>query len=96
MGKPLPQKANETADLALRNDLGYSSTLFRATGGSGDFSHKEEGWAADIPKAGAIALGRKYRQLAIWWIAYDDLILIDCATCGEQRLGSFRQRLRIP
>ncbi len=94
MNERLPQEANETAGRALLADLEHSTaTLFQATGASRDGSHKEPGWAADIPKTRAIALGRKYRQLAIWWIEGDDLILIDCATCDEQRLGSFRQRL---
>ncbi len=86
--------ANEAADLALRNDLADSGrVVFRASGFSPDFLHGEPGWGADIPKADAIVLGRKYRQRAIWWIAGSDLILLDCETSDEQRVASFPRRL---
>ncbi len=42
-----------------------------------------------ISKVEAIALNRRYRQLAVWRIEDDALILIECATGQEIRLARF-------
>jgi hypothetical protein len=41
----------------------------------------------------AIALGRRHRQLAVWRIKDDALILIDCATAKEERIARFSERI---
>jgi hypothetical protein len=66
---------------------------FRATGCSPDLSHREPGWAVVISKVEAIALGRRHRQLAVWRIKDDALILIDCATAKEERIARFSERI---
>ncbi|PAW69482.1 MAG: hypothetical protein B9S38_09755 [Verrucomicrobiia bacterium Tous-C4TDCM] len=85
---------NETADRILKlelDDLGLAP--FRATGCSPDLSHREPGWAVVLSKVEAIALGRRYRQLAVWRIEDDALILIDCATAKEERIARFSERI---
>jgi hypothetical protein len=88
------QALNELADHALRRELEeLGLALFRATGCSPDLSHREPGWAVVISKVEAIALGRRHRQLAVWRIKDDALILIDCATAKEERIARFSERI---
>jgi hypothetical protein len=67
---------------------------FRATGCAPDLSHLEPGWAITMDAEEALALGREFRQLAVWWISGDDLFLVDCADGGHELVGSFRGRVR--
>lgn len=95
MGRVAPLSENLAADASLHEELRRSTrTLFRATGGSPDFSHSEPGWAAGIPLEVAVRLGRRFSQLAVWWIVRDTLHLVDCATGACESIGPFRPRLR--
>ncbi len=85
---------NETADRVLKHELdNLGLAPFRATGCSPDLSHREPGWAVVISKVEAIALGRRHRQLGVWLIRGDELILIDCATGEETDAGRFSERI---
>ena len=85
---------NQMADEELlREFVELGLPPFRATGCSPDLSHREPGWAAAIAKVEAIALGCRHRQLAIWWIRNDELILVDCATGEETRVARFAERI---
>lgn len=94
MGRSAPIVENESADRALHTCLGeMTGTLFRATGGSPDFTHAEPGWAAAISRDEAIRIGRLYRQLAVWWIEGDDLHLVDSGSGASEPVGPFRARI---
>lgn len=93
-GMTIDATANRKADEVLHRELEeLGLSPFRATGCSPDLSHREPGWAVVISKVEAIALGRRHRQLAVWWIRDDELILVDCATGGETRVARFSERI---
>lgn len=86
--------ANDIADAVLHHELEeLGLDPFRVTGCSPDLSHREPGWAAVLSKVEAIALGCRHRQLAVWWIRDDELILVDCSTGGETRVARFSERI---
>src|SRR5690606_4067445 len=94
MGRPAPLADNEAADRALHSDLrNMTGSLFRATGGSPDFTHAEPGWAAEISREEAIDIGRRFRQLAVWSIEDDNLQLVDCNSGASELVGPFRAKI---
>lgn len=93
-GVTIDDAANEIADHVLRRELlDLGLPHFRVTGCSPDLTHREPGWAVAISKVEAIGLGRRHRQLAVWRIKDDELILIDCATAKEERIARFSERI---
>jgi hypothetical protein len=85
---------NRNEDEALRRNLELRDlSYFRATGCSPDLSHREPGWAVEMPKADAITLGKRFGQRAIWWVAGDELLLVNCDTAEEADVGSFSLRI---
>jgi hypothetical protein len=93
-GITVSSEINEIADAALHRELEeLGLTPFRVTGCSPDLSHREPGWAAVLSKLEAIALGRRHRQLGIWQVVDDELILVDCATGEESRVATFSERI---
>ena len=92
-----PASENELRDRELESLLAHRELPhFRATGCAPDMSHQEPGWAITMASGEALALGREFRQLAIWWITGDDLFLVDCADGTHERIGSFREQIRTP
>lgn len=80
-GVVAPPAANLRADAQLEAELmaaGYR--LHRITGGSSDGAHQEPGWAVPIGIAEAVGYGRKYRQLAVFYVNSGRLSLVDCET----------------
>lgn len=93
-GVTADEAANRRADDVLHRELvELGLAPIRVTGCSPDLSHREPGWAVVISKVEAIALGRRHRQLAVWWIQDEELILVDCATGEENRVASFSERI---
>lgn len=93
-GITVSSEINEIADAVLHRELEkLGLTPFRVTGCSPDLSHREPGWAAVLSKLEAIALGRRHRQLGIWQVVDDELILVDCATGEESRVATFSERI---
>lgn len=93
MDRDVSMEENQREDEALRQSLELQALpFFRVTGCSPDLSHREPGWAVEIPKSDAIVLGRRFGQRAIWWIEGDDLTLVSCIDGGEQEIGSFQVR----
>lgn len=85
---------NHREDEALRRNLELlDRPYFRVTGCSPDLSHREPGWAVEMLKADAIALGRRFGQRAIWWVAGDELFLVNCDTAEETDVGNFVVRI---
>jgi hypothetical protein len=94
MDRKLSDEENQREDEALRRDLRLRNlSYFRATGCSPDLSHREPGWAVEMPKADAIALGKRFGQRAIWWVAGDELLLVNCDTAEETDVGNFSLRI---
>lgn len=79
---------NRAADEALESELraaGYR--LHRITGGSADGAHLEPGWGVPIGLPGAVEHGRRYRQLAVFYVQGGALKLVDCADGASEDLG---------
>jgi len=94
MDRPTTAAENLREDEALRRTLELKALpYFRATGCSPDRSHREPGWGVEMPKADAIALGRRFGQRAIWWIENGYLSLIHCADEEELPIGKFDLRI---
>lgn len=88
-------KMNRAADHRLRRLLERRcSHHFPAIGESPDGSHAEDGWAVVVSLSDALAIGRRYKQRAIWWIEDDQLHLISCSTNQMEALGPFSERIR--
>ena len=87
-GLPTTMELNRAADEALEAELraaGYR--LHRITGGSADGVHLEPGWGVPIGLPGAVEYGRRYRQLAVFYIQGGGLKLVDCADGASEDLG---------
>ncbi|MGD9744895.1 MAG: DUF3293 domain-containing protein [Verrucomicrobiales bacterium] len=81
-GSIAPEFANEAADQALAARIDASGwQKFRVIGGSEDFSHAEPGWGvvASGGLAALLVLGREFHQVAIYWVAEDQIFLCDCS-----------------
>ena len=87
-GLPTAAELNRAADEALESELraaGYR--LHRITGGSADGAHLEPGWGVPIGLPGAVEHGRRYRQLAVFYVQGGALKLVDCADGASEDLG---------
>jgi hypothetical protein len=87
-GRSATSADNLAADAALQAELrGAGFQLHRITGGSADGAHLEPGWGVPIGLSGALEYGRKYRQLAVFYVRNGALILVDCADGSVEDLG---------
>jgi len=87
-GLPTTAELNHAADAYLEAELraaGYR--LHRITGGSADGVHLEPGWGVPIGLPGAVELGRRYRQVAVFYVRAGALTLVDCADGSSEGLG---------
>ncbi len=87
-GLPTTAEQNLAADAALEAELraaGYR--LHRITGGSADGVHLEPGWGVPIGLPGAVEYGRRYRQLAVFYVRGGGVCLVDCADGSAEDLG---------
>ncbi|WP_367871613.1 DUF3293 domain-containing protein [Luteolibacter sp. Populi] len=95
MDENTPAGENEEKNAELRRELELRHLpYFRATGCSPDLRHREPGWAVVACPEDALALGKKFRQRAIWRIEQDNLIIVDCANGSMEAIASFSSRLR--
>ena len=79
---------NIAADVALEAELRASGCrLHRITGGSADGVHQEPGWGVPIGLPGAVEVGRRHGQLAIFVVRAGRLALVDCADGSVEDLG---------
>ena len=63
------KRMNAGADHRLRRLLERKLLPhFRATGHSPDHSHAEAGWALVVDLDTSLAIARRFKQRAIWWI----------------------------
>lgn len=90
----LPDSTNQAADEALARELdGLGRLRFRVVGASPDLAHQEPGWgvAMDSPEA-AVTLGRRWGQMAVFWVDDDALSLVSCEDGRSEVLGRWSAR----
>jgi hypothetical protein len=78
-GLPTTAEQNQSADAVLEAELrsaGYR--LHRITGGSADGVHLEPGWGVPIGLPGAVEFGRRYRQVAVFYVRGRQVALVAC------------------
>ncbi len=86
-GRPALAEDNRAADEALAAELrvdGYR--VHRITGGSVDGVHLEPGWGVPIGLSEAVEYGRRYRQLAVFYVQDGGVSLVDCADGASEDL----------
>lgn len=85
---------NRAADARLAQTLQADGAwTVRITGYAPDSGHAEPGWACCLPHAAALALGREFRQHAIFTVDHDHLTVLRCADGRAAAAGSFSARL---
>jgi hypothetical protein len=91
-GLPTTADLNLAADESLEAELQAAGhRLHRIAGGSADGVHLEPGWGVPIGLPGAVEYGRRYRQLAVFYVRGGGVCLVDCADGSSEDLGrSFR------
>jgi len=79
---------NVAADASLEAELrAAGGRLHRLTGGSADGIHLEPGWGVPIGLPGAVEFGRRYRQVAVFYVRAGALTLVDCEDGSSEDLG---------
>jgi len=87
-GRPASPVDNISADEALELELrGAGRRLHRVIGGSADGLHLEPGWAVPVGPAEAVGLGRRYRQVAVFFVRDGRLELVACEDGTTLDLG---------
>jgi hypothetical protein len=87
-GRAASPADNVAADAMLESELRAAGfRLHRITGGSADGVHLEPGWGVRIGLPGAVEFGRRYRQVAVFYVRAGQLVLVDCADGAEEPLG---------
>jgi hypothetical protein len=80
--------SNHTANASLQVILQAEALPhFPVTGGSPDFTHAEPGFGIIADQARIIALGREFRQEAVFWIDRGAVHLVPCTDAPAQTLG---------
>lgn len=87
-GREASPADNVAADARLEAELRAAGfRLHRITGGSADGVHLEPGWGVPIGLPGAVEFGRRYRQVAVFYVQAGALALVDCADGSAEDLG---------
>ncbi|NRA60226.1 MAG: DUF3293 domain-containing protein [Psychrobium sp.] len=103
LGKLLTASKNYCLNRELAHDLRQLNLSFSPLiAGNKTFSHVENSFKVSCDKAQAVALGRKWRQNAIYWIKDDLLYLLPCCINDhtehkflETFIGSFQKRITL-
>ena len=87
-GRAASPADNVAADARLEAALRAAGfRLHRITGGSADGVHLEPGWGVPIGLPGAVEFGRRYRQVAVFYVRAGALTLVDCEDGSSEDLG---------
>ncbi len=87
-GRTASPADNVEADAMLKAELQAGGfCLHRITGGSADGVHLEPGWGVPIGVPGAVEFGRRYRQVAVFYVRAGALTLVDCEDGSSEDLG---------
>lgn len=97
LGSILTSCQNRLLDRQLQREIHILQSPYRAmVGASADFSHVEKSWAVFIDKDAAVALGRRFHQLAIYYVEDGMVSLVPChADKAEIEIGAFSHRLNL-
>ncbi|MDP4592213.1 MAG: DUF3293 domain-containing protein [Opitutales bacterium] len=87
-GRATSPADNVAADVRLEAELRAAGfRLHRITGGSADGVHLEPGWGVTIGLPRAVEFGRRYRQVAVFYVRAGALTLVDCQDGSAEDLG---------
>ena len=87
-GRTASPADNVEADAMLKAELQAAGfRLHRLAGGSADGVHLEPGWGVPIGLHGAVEFGRRYRQVAVFYVRAGALTLVDCEDGSSEDLG---------
>lgn len=87
-GRAASPSDNVAADDRLKGELQAAGfRLHRLTGGSEDGVHLEPGWGVTVGLPGAVEFGRRYRQVAVFFVRAGALTLVDCEDGSAEDLG---------
>lgn len=96
-GEQWPAEKNARADEALRQRLEALGVWhWRITGYDPATGHAEAGWAVAASVPDGIALGRAFRQDAIFAVAGDRLSVVSCVDERRAEVGAFSKKLDAP
>jgi len=85
-GKATSAEANAAATASLRELIERERwPFFPVTGGSADFSHAEPGFGVMAGEIDCVALGRVFKQDAIFWVNRGNVFLMPCS--GQRARG---------
>jgi Protein of unknown function (DUF3293) len=90
-GRSTSAAENAAATEALRGELtGGAEVFFPVTGGSADFVHAEPGFGIALnTRAESVALGRRWRQEAVFWIEAGEVELVPCGDGESSVIGAW-------
>jgi len=90
-GRSASDTENAAATEALRAELaGGAEVFFPVTGGSADFVHAEPGFGISLnTRAEAVALGRRWRQEAAFWVEAGEVELVPCGDGESSFIGAW-------
>lgn len=88
-GRPTALENNQEANDRFQSRLDKAGLYwFSVTGGSPDFAHVEPGFGVSgITRNEAVALGRNFRQEAIYWVEGGAVFLISCQDPALEEIG---------
>ncbi len=87
-----PEADNQAATLRLQSILADEGlTHFPVTGGSPDFTHAEPGFGILATRERCLALGREFRQEAVFWIEHGDVYLCPCSDLPSRVIGTWTE-----
>ena len=87
-GQPATAEANAAATKSLREMIdGQGWPYFPVTGGSADFTHAEPGFGVQATELDWLALGRVFKQDAIFWVNRGNVFLMPCSGRPPTGLG---------
>jgi hypothetical protein len=96
-GRLLSPCQNRLLDRQLQREIEMLRCPYRAlVGAAKDLSHMEKSWALLTDKETAVALGRRFEQYGIYYVAHGELTLVPClAEAPEITLGAFNHRMTL-
>lgn len=93
MDEPWSHRMNRAADLRLQRLIDRKFLTRRRTECSAsDGSHREAGWAIGCDRRLALAIGRRFKQRAVWWIESDQLQLVACKDGHAETVANWPPR----
>ena len=94
LGRNAPESRNRHQDQTLRAVLvGRGATPVRVTGFDPEGDHREPGWAAELSLKDALAIGRTFKQNAIYYVDQGALSLHTSLGDRQTTLGPFDERV---